>query len=103
MTAPMHPAPSNLPRHPIRVVAQRTGLSGHVLRAWERRYHVVEPTRSEGGQRLYSEADIERLLLLRRLTEAGGAISQLAHLPSSELRRLAEAVPAPTVPAAEEE
>ncbi|MBR43506.1 MAG: hypothetical protein CME18_03760 [Gemmatimonadetes bacterium] len=40
------------PRHPIRVVAQRTGLSTPVLRAWERRYGVVTPNRSNGGQRL---------------------------------------------------
>ena len=62
---------SDLPRHPVRVVAQRTGLSSHVLRAWERRYGVVAPHRTEGGQRLYSDADIERLSLLRTLTAAG--------------------------------
>jgi DNA-binding transcriptional MerR regulator/methylmalonyl-CoA mutase cobalamin-binding subunit len=89
MSGSLVPA-GDVPRHPIRLVTQRTGLSGHVLRAWERRYGVVAPTRSDGGQRLYSDADIERLLLLRRLTEAGGSISQLAHLAPEDLRRLAE-------------
>ena len=79
-----------LPRHPVRVVAQRTGLSSHVLRAWERRYGVVTPTRTEGGQRLYSDADIERLILLRTLTSRGGAISQLAQLPQGDLARRVE-------------
>lgn len=86
------PAPPNdLPRHPVRVVAQRSGLSTHVLRAWERRHGVVSPARSEGGQRLYSDADIERLTLLRQLTSHGGAIGQLAQLPREELARLARA------------
>jgi len=99
--APSYPPQADLPRHPVRVVAQRTGLSSHVLRAWERRYHVVTPTRTEGGQRLYSDADIARLSLLRALTSAGGAISQLAQLPSGELSRLARVEPLPAlVPAA---
>lgn len=89
MTTPDSASPADQPRHPVRVVAQRTGLSSHVLRAWERRYHVVAPTRSVGGQRLYSDADITRLSLLRMLTAEGGAISQLARLPTGELSRLA--------------
>lgn len=84
-------SPNDLPRHPVRVVAQRSGLSTHVLRAWERRHGVVSPARSEGGQRLYSDADVERLTLLRQLTSHGGAIGQLAQLPREELARLARA------------
>ena len=81
------------PRHPVRVVAQRTSLSGHVLRAWERRYGVVAPVRTKGGQRLYSDNDIERLSLLQGLTASGGSIGQLARLPVDELRRLARSRP----------
>ena len=69
-----------------------------MLRAWERRYGVVSPTRSEGGQRLYSELDIERLLRLRRLTERGHAIGRLAGLALSELARLEEETPALAAP-----
>jgi MerR family transcriptional regulator, light-induced transcriptional regulator len=75
--------------HPIGVVARRTGLSLHVLRAWERRYGVVDPVRTAGGQRLYSDADIARLRLLRAVTDAGRNISQVALLPLDELERLA--------------
>lgn len=76
------------PRHPIRVVARRTGISLHVLRAWERRYGVVVPARTDGGQRLYSNADIARLKLLREAVEAGRAISQVADVPDDELAAL---------------
>ena len=76
------------PRYPVRLVAVRTGLTPHVLRAWERRYGVVSPARTEGGQRLYSELDIERLLLLRRLTDRGHAIGRIASLPIAVLAKL---------------
>lgn len=76
-------------RHPIRVVASRTGLSPTLLRAWERRYGVVEPGRSDGGQRLYSDDDVERLVLLKRVTDAGRAIRLVADLPVDELQALA--------------
>lgn len=81
---------SQAPQYPIRLVAVRTGLTPHVLRAWERRYGVVSPGRTEGGQRLYSDLDIERLRLLRRLTDGGHAIGWIASLPIAELARLDE-------------
>jgi len=84
---------STIPRYPVRLVASRTGLSAHVLRAWERRYGVVSPTRSEGGQRLYSDLDVERLLRLRRLAERGHSISRIATLGLSELDELEKATP----------
>ena len=76
-------------RHPIRVVSDRTGLTPATLRAWERRYGVVEPGRSEGGQRLYSDADVDRLILLRRVTEVGRAISSVAELSTRRLEGMA--------------
>jgi len=76
------------PRHPIGVVASRTGLTPDVLRVWERRYQVVQPHRTENGQRLYSDADVERLQLLQRATSQGRAISQLVELEDGELREM---------------
>jgi MerR family transcriptional regulator, light-induced transcriptional regulator len=76
------------PRHPMRVVTRRTGLSADLLRAWERRYEVVTPARSESGRRLYSDADIERLRLLYRATLAGRTIGQVAELPTDALAAL---------------
>jgi MerR family transcriptional regulator, light-induced transcriptional regulator len=83
---------SHAPRYPVRLVAIRTGLTPHVLRAWERRYDVVRPARTEGGQRLYSDLDVERLRLLRRLTGQGHAIGRIAALPIDELARLNEEI-----------
>jgi DNA-binding transcriptional MerR regulator/methylmalonyl-CoA mutase cobalamin-binding subunit len=77
-----------IPRYPVRLVAQRTGVTPHVLRAWEKRYAVVTPIRTPGGQRLYSDLDIERLSRLRRLTDRGHAISRIAALPLDELTKL---------------
>jgi methanogenic corrinoid protein MtbC1 len=51
----------------------------------------VTPSRSEGGQRLYSDLDIERLARLRRLVERGHSISRIASLPLDELAQLEEA------------
>jgi DNA-binding transcriptional MerR regulator/methylmalonyl-CoA mutase cobalamin-binding subunit len=78
----------NRPLHPISVVAERTGLSPDLLRVWERRYGVVEPARDEGGRRLYSDSDIERLRLLSQATSAGRSIGQLLELDTAELSEL---------------
>lgn len=76
--------------HPIRVAARRTGLTPHVIRAWEKRYGALSPHRTDTNRRLYSQEDLERLSLLRRGTMAGRSIGQIAKLPTEELRRLVE-------------
>jgi DNA-binding transcriptional MerR regulator/methanogenic corrinoid protein MtbC1 len=81
-------------RYPIRAVSKLTGISVDTLRAWERRYAVVEPERDERG-RLYSETDVERLKLLRQLVEQGHAIGRVAPLTSEELRALLTRGPDP--------
>ena len=81
-------AEQNLARHPIGVVAERTGLSPDVLRVWERRYRAVEPSRAADGQRWYSDSDVERLRLLRLTTLAGRSIRQVARLTTEELTQL---------------
>lgn len=103
-------ASSPLPLHSVRVVARRTGLTPDLLRAWERRYGAVQPVRSAGGQRHYSDADIERLQLLVQVTAAGRTIGQVASLDTAELQELVAAdriasgaldAPVGEVPAAE--
>ena len=66
-------------KHPIRVVARLTGLTTHVIRAWERRYGAVKPVRTDAGARLYDDAAVERLQLLKALVDTGEAISAAAH------------------------
>ncbi|MFO7769460.1 MAG: MerR family transcriptional regulator [bacterium] len=75
-------------RHPIQVAANRSGLSPDVLRAWEKRYAAVEPDRTGGGQRRYSDEDIERLRILREVTEAGRRIGDVAERSTGELARM---------------
>src|SRR5438270_7627152 len=52
-------------------VARRTGVSTSTLRAWERRFGLLEPERTPGGQRLYDDADVERVAAVRRLVDEG--------------------------------
>ncbi len=75
-------------KHSIQVVANRTGLSADVIRAWERRYKAVSPERSETLRRLYTDEDVERLRLLREATLAGRRIGDVAHLQVEALRAL---------------
>ena len=74
--------------YPIRIVARQTGLNQHRIRVWERRYRVVVPKRTDTNRRLYSEADISRLQLLRRAVALGHTISQVAGMSSEKLMRL---------------
>jgi DNA-binding transcriptional MerR regulator/methylmalonyl-CoA mutase cobalamin-binding subunit len=56
----------------IKQAAARTGLSVPVIRVWERRYGVVQPSRTPAGYRLYDEEAIARLLAMRRLVAEEG-------------------------------
>jgi DNA-binding transcriptional MerR regulator len=73
--------------YPISAVAKLTGIPLDTLRAWERRYQAVIPKRVARG-RLYSEQQIEKLLLLRRAVEQGHAIGQVAGLGVRQLREI---------------
>ena len=83
---------------PIGYVSITTGLSAHVLRAWERRYQAVNPGRSASGRRLYSQEDIDRLALLKRAVARGNSISQIAGLDDATLAGLAGLPPGPHRP-----
>lgn len=52
-------------------LSRRSGVSAHVLRAWEQRYRLFEPVRSPSGFRLYSPADEQRVALMKSYLEAG--------------------------------
>lgn len=76
------------PLHPIQLAADRAGLSAHVIRVWEKRYDAVTPTRTDSNRRLYSDEHIERLRMLRQLTELGHGIGYVARQPTEKLRDL---------------
>lgn len=80
----------------VGAVVRLTGLSEHVLRAWERRYEAVVPIRTPGGTRRYRESDVRRLRLLRDAIAAGNRIGDIANLEDDALRALTN--PAAGVP-----
>jgi DNA-binding transcriptional MerR regulator len=59
-------------------LSRRAGVSGHVLRAWERRYGLLRPVRSEGGFRLYTEADERRVGRMRKHLARGLSAAEAA-------------------------
>lgn len=89
------------PTYPLRAAARLTGLTPEVLRAWERRYGVVEPLRTPGGTRRYRAADLERLRLVKAAVDAGHRIGQVARLSPAELERRASATLASPTPGLE--
>ena len=64
--------------HTVRWVAQQLGLAPGTLRAWEQRYGIVHPTRSEGGYRLYDEGALTSLRAMRDLVADGWGPRQAA-------------------------
>lgn len=86
-----HVEDMNEAQYPIQLVARLTGLSAHVIRIWEQRYRAVEPQRTATKRRLYSQCEIERLNLLRDVTQAGHSIGQVAQLPTDKLGTLVAA------------
>ena len=60
----------------IAQAATRSGVSVPLIRAWERRYGIVSPTRTSSGYRMYDDAAIATLVRLRELTEAGWSASE---------------------------
>lgn len=73
-------------KYRIGTVAQLTGLTADTIRMWERRYATVSPVRTDGGTRLYGDAEVTRLQLMRALTEAGDPIGAIAQMSTQELR-----------------
>ncbi len=71
----------------IGLTTQITGIRPETLRAWERRYEVVKPIRTDAGDRLYTQADIDRLLLIKKLVDNGDAISAVANLNIENLEK----------------
>lgn len=65
---------------PIREVSRLTGVNPVTLRAWERRYGLIEPTRTESGHRLYSMTDIERVRSILDWIDRGVAVSKVGKI-----------------------
>ena len=88
-----NPPPSGLIR--IGELSRRVGASPHLLRVWERRYGVLQPTRTSGGFRLYSLDDERRVRLMQRLIGQGYSPAAAARLARSDPVPARPARPAP--------
>lgn len=75
-------------------LSRRAGVSTDLLRAWERRYGLLRPIRSEGGFRLYSPQDEQRVALMRDHLERGLSAAQAARLILEETKRRPDESPA---------
>ena len=118
--------PGDRPLLRIGELSRRPGVSDHVLRAWENRSGLLQPVRSPGGFRLYSEADERRVRRMQayladglsaaeaaRATLGGDAITSLGYLtgprltksagsePSARLRQALDAFDVPAAQAAQ--
>jgi DNA-binding transcriptional MerR regulator/methylmalonyl-CoA mutase cobalamin-binding subunit len=80
-------------RYRIGTLASLTGVTTHAIRVWERRYQAFSPARSAGGARLYTDDDVQRLRLIKRLLSQGYTISQVAKLDMQELGRRVQVDP----------
>jgi DNA-binding transcriptional MerR regulator len=76
--------------YPMRLVARMSGLNPATIRAWERRYQAIEPTRSSGNTRMFSASDVRRLCLLQDAVSQGHAIGAMAKLSDAELELLVD-------------
>ncbi|MDF2381208.1 MerR family transcriptional regulator [Nostoc ellipsosporum NOK] len=76
---------SNLERYFIRDVERLTGISAHSLRAWEKRYGVLKPHRTDTNIRFYDANQVRRLLNIAVLQSAGYRISNLMKLKDDEM------------------
>jgi DNA-binding transcriptional MerR regulator/methylmalonyl-CoA mutase cobalamin-binding subunit len=73
----------------IHVAAEKAGVSAQLLRAWERRYGLLAPSRTDSGYRVYSDDDVSILRGAKVLIDEGGSIAEIARLPHEQLRRAA--------------
>lgn len=79
----------------IRRIAELTGFDPTLLRAWERRYGLLRPSRLENGYRRYTQEDVTVLARVRSLLNEGHAIGDIARMSRKELLREDERVASP--------
>lgn len=72
------------------MASKLSGVTELSIRAWEGRYAAISPKRTDTNRRMYSDSDIEKLTILRKLTENGHRIGNLANLELEELKKTLE-------------
>jgi MerR family transcriptional regulator, light-induced transcriptional regulator len=92
---------SKIPTYNLKVVLQETDIKPDTLRAWERRYGIPMPTRTEGKHRLYSDYDIATIKWLLTRQHEGMSISRAVRLwrtLEEKGKNPLQEIPAPTTP-----
>jgi DNA-binding transcriptional MerR regulator len=82
--------------HTIQELSRKLGIPRHTLRFWEKEFEgILVPLRTEGGQRRYTEANIETIVEIQRLKNTGMTLNQVGR----ELRekRKESAEPGPVI------
>lgn len=74
-------------RYKIKTVAERSGFSPTLLRAWERRYSFLEPERQDSGHRFYTDDDLKVLRAVRMLLDQGQTVGEVSALGREALLR----------------
>ncbi|MEO0443923.1 MAG: MerR family transcriptional regulator [Pseudomonadota bacterium] len=89
-TSPLPKQSTQQATYSIGIAARMTGISAHTLRIWERRYQLGPSRRSKSGQREFTMTDIDHLKMVKRLTDTGVRIGDIAQLPMKTLSSLVE-------------
>ena len=76
--------------YPINVVEKETNISKYLLRMWERRYTFPRPERDNKGERVYTNEDVEKLKLIKKLMEEGYRPSKIINQPLLDLKELSK-------------
>ncbi len=74
----------DLERFPIRTLSELSGVGTSTLRAWERRYGLLQPERTPKGHRLYCQADRQRVLKILNLLNDGHSLGKIAQMLANE-------------------
>lgn len=82
--------PLQMSLYPISAVAELTGINPITLRAWERRYDLVKPNRSDSGRRLYSLADVQKIKAVKQYLDQGLPIRRAIAILEKDLELPAE-------------
>ena len=78
-------------------LSRRVGVSPELLRAWERRYGLLEPGRTDGGLRLYSAEDVRRVRAMQAHLQSGLSAAEAARLARSDEGAAAEPADQPAL------
>lgn len=71
----------------IKDLESLSGVKAHTLRIWEKRYKIIEPSRTKSNIRYYKDDDLQKILNITLLNRKGYKISKIANMPSHEIKQ----------------